>query len=69
MTGYKNLYEFNCKKYSYGSQRWLQLDKSAKEIKKGNFVILELDAAKREIEALKTSLKEEKIQKTQGRLL
>ena len=34
-----------------------------------NFLILELDAAKKEIEKLKTSLKEEKIQKTQGRLL
>ena len=33
-----------------------------------NFVILELDAAKREIDALKTSLEEEKLQKTQSRL-
>ena len=32
-------------------------------------VFLGLDAAYKEIEALKTSLKEEKIQKTQGRLL
>ena len=32
-------------------------------------MILELEAAKRKIEALKTSLEEEKIQKTQGRLL
>ena len=51
------------------SLRWLQLDKSAKQIKKGNFVILDLDAAKREVEALKRSLEEEKIQKTQGKLL
>ena len=32
-------------------------------------IILELKAAKKEIEALKTSLEEEKIQKTQGKLL
>ena len=32
-------------------------------------MILELDAAKREIEVLKTSLEKEKIQKTQGKLL
>ena len=31
-------------------------------------MILELDAAKREIDALKTSLEGEKLQKTQGRL-
>ena len=29
----------------------------------------DLDAARKEIEALKTSLEEEKIQKTEGRLL
>ena len=32
------------------------------------YVFSGLNAAKKEIEALKTSLKEEKIQKTQGRL-
>ena len=33
------------------------------------YVFSGLDAANKEIEALKTSLEEEKIQKTQGRLL
>ena len=33
------------------------------------FVILELEVAKKEIETLKRLLEEEKIQKTQGKLL
>ena len=35
----------------------------------GTYVFSGLNAAKKELEALKTSLEKEKIQKTQGRLL